>query len=191
LTTYSQIQLLEGAEQQIRDVPSEANEPEWNALIEAKPEIERREAGNIVREFVARHYNYAAREGHNRRLGERGEEFVFRLEKNRLASLGRIDLANEVEWTSKTHGDGAGYDIRSFNVMTDRELFIEVKTTNSGKYQPFMISDNEVAFSEEHAPQYALYRLFQFKDNPRLFNLEGDLHQHVNLLVREYTATFK
>jgi hypothetical protein len=73
----------------------------------------------------------------------------------------------------------------------DRELFIEVKTTNSGKYQPFMISDNEVAFSEEHPDQYSLYRVFQFKNDPRLFTLDGRIHEHVNLLVREYTAAFK
>ena len=121
----------------------------------------------------------------------RGEEFVLSLEKRRLAGLGRKDLAKEIEWTSKVRGDGAGYDIRSFNADTDKELFIEVKTTNSGKYQPFIISDNEVAFSEEHPDQYSLYRVFQFKSGPRMFTLDGCIREHVNLLAREYSATFK
>jgi hypothetical protein len=107
------------------------------------------------------------------------------------ASFGRGDLVDRIEWTSKTHGDDAGYDIRSFNAQTGQELFIEVKTTNSGKYQPFMISDNEVAFSKEHSDQYSLYRVFQFKNDPRIFTLDGCIREHVNLLVREYTATFK
>ena len=37
------------------------------------------------------------------------------------------------------------------NVKADKQgnWKIEVKTTNSGKYQPFFISENEVAFSKE------------------------------------------
>jgi len=186
-----QIQLLDSADRLIENVPEKSSEPEWNAVLEPQPELETISASPKVREYAPRHYNYAAREGHNRRLGECGEEFVLRLEKRRLASLGREDLVSEVEWTSKKRGDGAGYDIRSFNGQTDRELFIEVKTTNSGKYQPFMISDNEVAFSEERPDQYSLYRVFQFKNDPRLFTLDGSIREHVNLLVREYTASFK
>ena len=159
--------------------------------MEAKPELEEVSPNRRGRSYAPRHYNYAAREGHNRRLGEQGEAFVVGLEKHRLARLGREDLVDEVEWTSKVRGDGAGYDIRSFNADTDQELFIEVKTTNSGKYQPFMISDNEVAFSEEHPDQYSLYRVFQFKSDPRMFTLDGNIREHVNLLVWEYSATFK
>jgi hypothetical protein len=186
-----QIQLLESVDRLIQDVPEKPLEPEWDAVVVAKTELARRDTVQMVREFAPRHYNYAAREGHNKRLGERGEEFILCLEKQRLASFGRGDLVDEIEWTSKTQGDGAGYDIRSFNAQTGQELFIEVKTTNSGKYQPFMISDNEVAFSEEHSDQYSLYRVFQFKDDPRIFTLNGGIREHANLLVLEYTATFK
>lgn len=185
-----ELALLEGADRLIQSVPQEAAEPDWGAILEMKPELEEPDSDR-VRQYAPRHYNYAAREERNRQLGERGEEFVLHLEKRRLAGLGRRDLVDEVEWTSKARGDGAGYDIRSFNPDTDRELFIEVKTTNSGKYQPFLISDNEVAFSEEYADQYSLYRLFQFKSDPRLFTLNGNIHEHVNLLAREYAATFR
>lgn len=186
-----QLALLESVDRLIQGVPGESLEPEWDAIVETKPQLENTENGDKVREYTARHYNYAAREERNRQLGECGEEFVLRLEKRRLSRLGREDLMDEIEWTSKVRGDGAGYDIRSFNPDTDRELFIEVKTTNSGKYQPFLISDNEVAFSEEYADQYSLYRLFQFKSDPRLFTLNGNIHEHVNLLAREYAATFR
>ena len=143
-----QIQLLESADQPIRHTPEAPLLPDWEAVMEAKPDLEIGTERRGIREYIPRHYNYAAREGHNRHLGMRGEEFVLSLEKRRLAGLGRKDLAKEIEWTSKVRGDGAGYDIRSFNADTDKELFIEVKTTNSGKNQPFIISDNEVAISE-------------------------------------------
>lgn len=120
-----------------------------------------------------------------------GGKFVIDYEKFRLESLGRSDLANAIEWTSRERGDGAGYDIRSFNAQSEAELFVEVKTTNSGKYQPFIISDNEVAFSEEHSNQYALYRVFEFRNRPRIFTLPGSVRQHVSLVVRQYAATFR
>ncbi len=138
-----------------------------------------------------RRIDYAAREARNRQLGERGEEFALEYEKFRLRHLGRDDLLSDVEWTSKERGDGAGYDIRSFDGQTDNELFIEVKTTNSGIYQPFLITQNEVAFSEERGSQYALYRLFSFSRNPHMFSLPGCIKQHVALAPQLYRAEVK
>ncbi|HDR4901647.1 DUF3883 domain-containing protein [Bacillus wiedmannii] len=43
-------------------------------------------------------------------------------------------------------GDGVGFDISSFD-LDDNPKYIEVKTTSGGKGTPFMISANEVAFS--------------------------------------------
>ncbi|HCF55246.1 MAG TPA: DUF3883 domain-containing protein [Bacillus sp. (in: Bacteria)] len=43
-------------------------------------------------------------------------------------------------------GDGVGFDISSFD-LDDNPKYIEVKTTSGGKRTPFMISANEVAFS--------------------------------------------
>jgi hypothetical protein len=180
-----QLQLLESAERLMHDAPERRPETEWDKVFEARPVLEGLSTSLQVREHVPRYYNYAAREGHNKRLGQCGEEFVLHLEKRRLASIGRVDLVDEVEWTSKKRGDGAGYDIRSFKGDTDRELFIEVKTTNSGKYQPFIISGNEVAFSEEHREQYSLYRVFQFKNDPRVFTLDGCIREYVNTSIRQ------
>ena len=135
-----------------------------------------------------RRIDYAGREARNRQLGERGEEFALEYEKFRLRRLGRDDLLSDVEWTSKEQGDGAGYDIRSFDGETDNELFIEVKTTNSGMYQPFLITQNEVAFSEKRESRYALYRLFSFSRDPRMFSLPGCIKQHVDLAPQLYKA---
>lgn len=140
--------------------------------------------------YVGRHTNYAQREFNNRTLGLRGEEFVLDFEKYRMRESERYDLVNDVEWSSKVRGDGLGYDIRSFNPINDEELFIEVKTTNSGKYQPFFISDNEVSYSKDFSDQYTLYRVFQFRTDPKLFQLDGDIEKYVHLKSKNYIAKF-
>jgi len=142
------------------------------------------------RRYLARKTNFSERERNNRQLGERGEAFVIEFERYRLSQAGRADLAREVEWSSSEHGDGLGYDVRSFNPGRDEELFIEVKTTNSGKYQPFFISENEVAFSKARARQYSLYRVYDFKQQARIFELSGAVEQHVHLQPQSYKASF-
>lgn len=142
------------------------------------------------RKFVPKFTNFAEREAQNRFIGRSGEELVLTIERQRLTAIGRADLAAEVEWTSTEKGDGAGYDIRSFLGHTDQPLFIEVKTTKSGKYQPFLISANEVAFSEENADQYSLYRVFDFVRTPALFRLSGSVSQHVDLAPTLFRASY-
>lgn len=146
------------------------------------------------RKYLARKTNYSSREASNRRLGESGEAFVIEFEKFRLKTLGREDLANEVKWSSKEEGDGLGYDLRSFavenGVAKDKELFIEVKTTNSGKYQPFLITDNELAFSKEFSECYSLYRVYDFRERARLFQMPGAIDKFVNLRPELFRASF-
>lgn len=137
-----------------------------------------------------RKVNFAEREERNRHLGELGEEYVVQVEKQRLELMGRSDLAKEIEWTSRDRGDGAGYDIRSFDGETDDELFVEVKTTNSGKYQPFFISANEVDFSKEHSDRFSLYRVFGFDREPKIFRLPGAIDQHLDLEPQLFRAGF-
>ena len=140
--------------------------------------------------FKPRHVDYSARESRNRNLGLRGEEFVLEVERQRLSSLGREDLVTDIEWTSSVKGDGAGYDIRSFQGKTDEELFIEVKTTNAGKYQPFLITSNEVAFSDKNRGSYSLYRVFDFREEPNIFVLDGLITNHVNVIPQVLRASF-
>ena len=148
------------------------------------------------RKYLARHVNYSQREAENRELGESGEKFVLEFEKFHLRQAGRKDLAEEVEWSSKEQGDGLGYDVRSFpigddGVAREEEMFIEVKTTNSGKYQPFYISQNEVEFSREFTQQYSLYRVYDFrKRGRRLYRMPGQVEDHVRLNPVLYRAGF-
>jgi len=128
------------------------------------------------RSFRAMKVDFAAREHACRRLGRSGEDLVVSFEMARLAAAGRADLAKEVEWVSKTQGDGLGYDIRSFTIEYE-ERFIEVKTTNFDRQTPFMITENELAFSRENPEQYKLYRLFDFAKKPKYYTLAGSMEE--------------
>jgi hypothetical protein len=131
--------------------------------------------------------NYAERDAANRKLGESGERFIFEVEKRRLICAGRDDLVKKICWISKDVGDGAGYDIRSFD-PSGAELFVEVKTTNLHRRFPFIVTRNEVRVSEQAHEQYRLYRLFQFARDPHFFVLPGALSESCSLEARSYTA---
>jgi hypothetical protein len=63
---------------------------------------------------VAKKYDVAQRDSRNRALGKAGEERVLLHERAVLKSARRDDLADKVRWTAMEDGDGAGYDIFSF-----------------------------------------------------------------------------
>lgn len=180
----------------VRDVDRAPFTVNWDKVLDPKlpehiPVVEPPE-----RKYLARHVNYSQREAENRDLGESGEKFVLEFEKFHLKRAGREDLAKEVEWSSNDQGDGLGYDVRSFpigddGVAREEEMFIEVKTTNSGKYQPFYISQNEVEFSREFNQQYSLYRVYDFrKRERRLYRMPGFVEDHVSLNPILYRAGF-
>lgn len=133
--------------------------------------------------------DYLSREARNRSLGDAGEAFVLSYERHRLATCGERRLAKRVEQVSKTRGDGLGYDVLSFD-HDGRERFIEVKTTAFGKATPFFMTSNELAFSEAYSEQYRLYRVFDFRQRPRMFDLQGSIRQHVALDPASYIAKF-
>ncbi|MGB7288992.1 MAG: DUF3883 domain-containing protein [Candidatus Macondimonas sp.] len=133
--------------------------------------------------------DYLAREARNALLGLAGEEFALKYEHYRLYSLGKKGLADRVEHVSKTKGDGSGYDILSFDV-TGRERFIEVKTTAFGKETPFFISRGELRFAKAYEDGFHLYRLFDFRRKPKLFDLPGSPEKHCNLNPVTYICQF-
>ena len=90
---------------------------------------------------------------------------------------------------SVDEGDGLGYDIRSFE-HDGRPRFIEVKTTSFGERTPFFVTANEVRFAREQASQFQLYRLFDFRVAPRMFQLDGPIEQHCMLDAANYRASF-
>jgi hypothetical protein len=137
---------------------------------------------------LVRKFDPAERDARNRRLGKEGEELVFLHEQQRLRTADREDLARRVEWTSEVRGDGAGYDIRSFD-LDGEERLIEVKTTNGPAKTPFYLSANEHSFSEERPDVFRLMRLYSFNDKPSAFELRPPLIDHLVLHAANYRAT--
>ncbi len=133
--------------------------------------------------------DYLEREARNISLGQAGETFVVNFEHLRLRAAGQDRLADKVEHVSQSRGDGLGFDVLSFE-KDGRERFIEVKTTAFGKETPFFISQNEVGFARENANQFHLYRLFDFRRNPRLFDLPGVVEQHCQMSPSNYICRF-
>jgi hypothetical protein len=116
----------------------------------------------------------------NRRLGKAGEEWVLDAERLSLKRAGRDDLADRVSWTAHEVGDGAGFDIASFRI-DGSPLAIEVKTTNLGPRTPFYITRWEVETSRKRPDSWALYRVFDFRSDPRLYKLEGSVDRTASL----------
>jgi hypothetical protein len=133
--------------------------------------------------------DYLERESRNRLLGKAGEEFILQFEHWRLIQLGAHKLADRVEHVAETRGDGLGYDILSFE-PDGRERYVEVKTTAFGQTTPFFVSDREARFARKEANRFRLYRVFEFRSSPRLFELPGAIEQHVRLDASTYRASF-
>lgn len=141
-------------------------------------------------QHIARRFDVAERDARNRALGRAGEERIVLHERSSLIAAGRDDLADRVRWVSDQDGDGAGYDIASFEI-DGRPRLIEVKTTNGWERTPFHISRNELAVSEEHRRDWCLVRLWNFARDPRGFELRPPLDAHVSLMPTSFQASFR
>ena len=144
---------------------------------------------DAYRPSVLSQRDYLAREARNQSLGRAGEEFVVHYERWRLIQRGHERLADRVEHTANVRGDGAGYDVLSFE-EDGRERFIEVKTTAYAKETPFFISDGELSFANSHELEFRLYRVFEFRRAPRMFELRGRPDRHCRLDPTTYRASF-
>lgn len=178
----------------IVDALEEVKLPSKKTYLAALVEAPKREvfvpSATKVRERMPRKLDFAARDEANRKLGRAGEQWVIEFEQQRLSAAGHPELFQRLDWVSDTQGDGAGFDILSFE-DEKQHRFIEVKTTNGGVGSSFLVSHNELEFSKEVGEQFYLYRVFQFRQGPRLFTLSGDLAQHVHLKPTDYRASFR
>lgn len=148
-------------------------------LTSAHPELER----------IARRFDPALRDERNRKLGLLGEQCVLESERVRLTRHGRDDLARKVAWISQELGDGAGYDIRSFD-LDGQERFLEVKTTIGHRRTPFYLSRNEREFSREAPERFRIFRLYGWGTDPRAFLIKPPLESSLILEPTAYRASF-
>ncbi|MEG3179294.1 DUF3883 domain-containing protein [Sphingomonas sp. LT1P40] len=136
---------------------------------------------------IAQKFDVAERDARNRELGRAGEERIFAHECAVLKAAGMTELARRVRWTSQEDGDGAGYDIASFEPDgTPRQ--IEVKTTNGWERTPFHLTRNEVAVAEANRETWHLVRLWNFAREPQAFSIRPPLARHVELTPTSFLA---
>jgi len=129
------------------------------------------------------------RDQRNRSLGNAGEAFVVDLERHQLTEANRPDLARKVRWISAEDGDGAGYDVHSFNLM-GHERLIEVKTTNGSARTPFFLTKSERALAVERASDWCIYRVHLFATEPHIFTIAPPLENAVKLSPETWRASF-
>lgn len=165
-------------------------EPAAPPLFVAPPSLEAEVERPPRLEQLVRKFDPVERDFRNRQLGKAGEAFVVAAERRRLAQAGRDDLADKVRWVADLDGDGAGYDIRSFEA-SGAERLIEVKTTNGGVRTPFFLTRNEHEVSERRADAWRLYRVHRFAQRPSIYTLAPPLDAVVHLRAEAWRASFQ
>jgi hypothetical protein len=138
---------------------------------------------------LVRKFDPVERDFRNRSLGKAGEEMIFAFERQHLIAKGRSDLARKVRWVSQEDGDGAGYDIRSYDHKGSERL-IEVKTTNGLQMTPFYLTRNELSFSNERPKEFRICRLYDFSKKPKMFELAPPIEKLVRLEPLSFAASF-
>jgi hypothetical protein len=129
----------------------------------------------------------------NCKIGERGEMIVMKMEKDKLISLGKNDLADRVERKSE-ESDSFGYDILSFD-QDGREIYIEVKSTQhkaDNNLVQFFISSNECS-KAMNCPNYYIYIVFEVNTEiPKILKIENlpSLKGKINIEPVNYKISF-
>lgn len=136
---------------------------------------------------LVRKFDPAERDRRNRELGRAGEEWVVELERRRLTEATRRDLAGQVRWVAEEEGDGAGYDVLSFE-PTGEERQLEVKTTNGGIRTPFWLTRNEVRAAEERPEVWRIYRVHLFAAEARVWRIAPPLDERLSMWPEVWRA---
>lgn len=178
---YFQWQLLDwdktNTEQNSNETELENKDYTPGKIVLSNDKPVKKTVGTTLDDFRARKApDYALRDNNNKKLGDLGEELVLRYERQNLISLNRQDLADKVVHVAKVEGDGAGYDIKSFNV-DGAVKYIEVKCTRGNINTDFFMSPREIKFSQINKNNFYLYRVFDLNKNNdgKFYIVQGDV----------------
>jgi hypothetical protein len=139
--------------------------------------------------WLIKKFDPVERDHRNRSLGRAGESFVLELETRQLKEANRSDLARKVRWAAIEEGDGAGYDILSFDRAGGPRL-IEVKTTNGSARTPFYLTQNECSVAGQRPAEWRIYRVHLFAKSPRVFTVAPPLEASLVLRPETWRASF-
>ncbi len=127
-------------------------------------------------------------------IGLKGEQLVLENEKAKMIEHGRNDLLVNIKWVSE-YDDSLGYDIESFDFDSDgkeKQIYIEVKTTESNEKNVFFVSKNEVERMNDLKDKYWIYRVCNIKKKAEFYRINGlQFYNVFNLVEKTYTAEFK
>jgi len=175
----------------MEDVKTPAQKTFRAQVVQPPPvELVAKVASGEQRIRLPRKVDFASRDESNRNLGRAGEQWAIDFEHQRLAEAGLPELLQRLDWVSDRLGDGAGYDILSYDAP-GQPRYIEVKTTNGAHASSFVISRNELDFSQESGDAFFLYRIFEFRRSPSLYMLRGDVSKQLHLEPMDYRASFR
>jgi len=127
--------------------------------------------------FTPRITNHTQNNAENKRIGDLGEIWILKYEKEFLERHGKSKLAEKVNHSAKNKGDGLGYDILSYDLNGEKK-YIEVKTTKGRKNTTFFISRNELERSKIEKENYFLYRVYEYNEETekgKILKINGDL----------------
>lgn len=139
------------------------------------PKPKRKNKYSSITTKIVKKLDHLERSKSNADNGLIGEQLVLQYEQDRLISLGREDLAGKIRWIGNVD-DTKGYDIVSYDVDEDgneKEIYIEVKSTEGKEDNIFFISRNELEVMKELKDNYFLYRVYAVKSNkPKVFIID-------------------
>ena len=118
-------------------------------------------------------------------IGQLGEKYIVKYERQNLIQVGRNDLADKVRRISE-EDIGAGYDILSFDINGESK-YIEVKTTTSTG-STFELTANELHSAEKLGQQYWLYFVRDIGGTPQVTKVPNPADQIGKLIDIQPTA---
>lgn len=138
--------------------------------------------------------NFAKEAERSDKIGKLGESLALSYERKRLSDLGVTNVEEKVFLTSENpeYGNAFPCDIISLDVTNNEVLYIEVKTTKSGKNTPFYISKEEVSFSDKNKEHYKLYRVYNVMNAnsvPEFYITDGFVGDNFTLVGDRFIAT--
>lgn len=177
----------ENEKEKIKEQIANLREIEYSAQIDNKKKTNKKENTSKISKT-----NYIKADQAKANFGRKCEEIIYNYEKEKLRKEGQIKKAEEVIWVSKEIGDGAGYDIESFENINGKyeKIYIEVKGTDKDYNEPFDVTINEVLTSEKLKEHYYIYRIAKANtQNPIFYKIKGSIKEEFELIAIKFKAT--
>lgn len=152
-----------------------------------KKKVEEKQKKTI--QFYARKIDFDRVNAEKKLIGNGGEELVL-LDQYNKVNIFAPEIVKEIRHVSKLDGDGAGYDISSFD-SNKRILYIEVKSTTKSKETPFYMSLSEYSFYELHKENYVIARVYDYNVESKTGKIQYTLGNDFESMFEKEVSAYK